>query len=263
MTTLVDLRVVTKNHDRYEQAVRSRPAVQRAVSYFQDNIGKIASTEDFMKDDKLYRFVLEAFDLGSQAKSRGLIRKVLEEGVSDQYSTANRMSDTKFREMATVLGFAENGGDNLKQPAVVQAIIDRYVNVTLEVESEDRNPAVRLGLYFQRRSSNITNWYQVMADNALRKVVYTTLGLPDQTALLEVDKQKALLEKRMDIADLKSPEKVAKFLDRFAAMYDMQNGGATATAAMPSIGPISRNGRASVISIDPSITMTLMRFPRF
>jgi len=263
MTTLVDLRMVSKNHDRYEQAVRNRPAVQRAIAYFQDNIGKITSTEDFMKDDKLYRFVLDAFDLGSQAKSRGLIRKVLEEGVSDQYSTANRMSDTKFREMATILGFAENGGANLTQPAVVQAIVDRYVAVTLEVESEDRNPAVRLGLYFQRRSANITNWYQVMADNALRKVVYTTLGLPDQTALLDVDKQKALLEKRMDIADLKSPDKVAKFLDRFAAMYDMQNGGATATAAMPSIGPISRRGRASVISIDPSITMTLMRFPRF
>ena len=123
--------------------------------------------------------------------------------------------------------------------------------------------AVRLGLYFQRRSANIGNWYQVMADNALRKVVYTALGLPDQTALLDVDKQKALLEKRMDIADLKKPDKVAKLLDRFAAMYDMQNGDAAATAAMPSIGPISRHGRASVISIDPSITMTLMSFPRF
>ena len=53
------------------------------------------------------------------------------------------------------------------------------------------------------------------------------------------------------------------FLDRFAAMYDMQNGGTAAAASMPSIGPISRSGRASVISIDPSITMTLMRFPRF
>ncbi|WP_042690056.1 DUF1217 domain-containing protein [Azospirillum sp. B506] len=263
MTTLVDLRVVNKNHDRYEQAIRSRPAVQRAISYFQDNIGKITNTEDFMKDDKLYRFVLDAFDLGSQAKSRGLIRKVLEEGVSDQSSTANRMSDTKFREMAKVLGFAENNGENLKTPAVVQAIVDRYVAVTLEVESEDNNPAVRLGLYFQRRSSNIGNWYQVMADNALRKVVYTALGLPEQTALLDIDKQKALLEKRMDIADLKNPDKVAKLLDRFAAMYDMQNGSAAGAAAMPSIGPISRSGRASIISIDPSITMTLMKFPRF
>ncbi len=263
MTTIVDLRVVSRNHDRYEQAIRSRPAVQRAISYFQDNIGKITNTEDFMKDDKLYRFVLEAFDLGSQAKARGLIRKVLEEGVTDGASTANRMSDAKFKEMATTLGFAENDGKNLKQPAIVQAIIDRYVDVTLEVDSEARNPAVRLGLYFQRRAGNISNWYQVMADSALRKVVYTTLGLPDQTALLNVDKQKALLEKRMDIADLKDPAKVSKLMDRFAAMYDLQNGSSTATAAMPSIGPISRSGRSSIISIDPSITMSLMSFPRF
>ncbi|PWC37800.1 DUF1217 domain-containing protein [Azospirillum sp. TSO35-2] len=263
MTTILDLRQVTRNHDRYEQMIRQRPAVQRAIAYFQDNIGKVSSTEEFMKDDKLYRFVLDAFDLGSQAKARGLIRKVLEEGVSDSSSTANRMSDAKFKEMATVLGFAENSGKNLKQPAIVQAIIDRYVNVTLEIDSEDQNPAVRLGLYFKRRSSNISNWYQVMADSALRKVVYTTLGLPDQTALLDIDKQKVLLEKRMDIADFKKPEKVAKLLDRFAAMYDLQNGSSTATAATPSIGPISASGRASIISIDPSITMSLLRFPRF
>ncbi|CAO3437412.1 DUF1217 domain-containing protein [Azospirillum doebereinerae] len=263
MTTITDLRLVTKNHDRYEQMIRQRPGVQRSIAYFQENIGKITSTEDFLKDDKLYRFVLDAFDLGSQAYARGLIRKVLEEGVSDSASTANRMSDTKFREMATALGFAENGGANLKQPAIVQAIIDRYVDVTLEVDSEERNPAVRLGLYFQRRAPNITNWYQVMADRALQKVVFTVLALPEQTAMLNVDRQKELMSKRIDIADFQDPAKLAKLLDRFGAMYDVQNGSSTAGAAMPSIGPIARSGRASIISIDPSITMSLMSFPRF
>ncbi len=262
MTTLTDLRVVNRNQARYEQMILNRPAVQRSIAYFKDNIGTITNTEDFLKDDKLYRFVLDAFDLGSQAYARGLMRKVLNEGVTDDASTANRMSDTKFREMATVLGFAENNGDNLKQPSVVQAIIDRYVDVTLEVDSEKTNPAVRLGLYFARRAPNVTNWYQVMADSALRKVVYTTLGLPDQTALLDVDRQKTLLEKRMDIADLQNPAKLTKLLDRFAAMYDVQNG-SPSTTAMPSIGPIARSGRASIISIDPSITVSLLSFPRF
>jgi len=263
MTTINDLRLVTRNQGRYEQMILQRPAVQRSIAYFQDNIGKITSAEDFMKDDKLYRFVLEAFDLGSQAYARGLIKKVLEEGVADSSSTANRMSDTKFREMATALGFAESQGENLKQPAVVQAIIDRFVDVKLEVDSEEKNPAVRLGLYFQRRAPNITNWYQVMADRALQKVVFTILALPEQTAMLDVDRQKELIAKRIDIADLQDPAKLAKLLDRFGAMYDVQNGSSTATAATPSIGPIARSGRASIISIDPSITLSLMSFPRF
>lgn len=262
MTTIADLRLVNRNQDRYEQMILKRPGVQRSIAYFQENIGKITNTEDFLKDDKLYRFVLDAFDLGSQAYARGLMKKVLNEGVADPSSTANRMSDTKFKEMATALGFAENGGDNLKEPAIVQAIVDRYVAVTLEVDSEKTNPAVRLGLYFERRAPNITNWYQVMADRALQKVVFTTLGLPEQTALLDVDRQKTLMEKRIDIADFQDPTKLRKLLDRFAAMYDVQNGSQSATAT-PSIGPISRSGRASIINIDPSITLSLLSFPRF
>ena len=264
MSTIQDLRLVTRNQGRYVQMILQRPEVQRSIAYFKDNIGKVTNTEDFLKDDKLYRFVMEAFDLGSQFYARGLIRKVLNGGVSDPASTANRMSNTKFREMAAALSFAETGGQTLKEPSIVQAILDRYVAVKMEVDSEEKNPAVRFGLYFQRRAPSVTNWYQVMADRALQKVVYTTLGLPEETARLDVDKQKILLEKRMDIKDLQDPAKVRKMLDRFGAMYDMQNGSPTGSGAVaPSIGPISRKGRASIISIDPSITASLLNFPRF
>lgn len=262
MSTILDLRLVSRNQDRYENMILARPAEQRAVDYFKENIGKVTTVDQFMSDDKLYRFVMEAFDLGSQTQARGLIRKVLEEGVTDGNSTANRMNDSKFKELATVLGFAENDGANLQSDEVVQAIVDRYVTVKVEETSEDQNPAVRLGLYFQRKASSITNWYQVMADSALRKVVFTTLGLPDQTSLLDVDRQNDLLKKRMDIGDFQDPAKVSKFLDRFAAMYDMRNSTVT-SGSTPSIAPITAGSRPSIISIDPSITVSLLNFPRF
>ncbi|MGQ9369348.1 DUF1217 domain-containing protein [Azospirillum sp. ST 5-10] len=262
MTTITDLRLVTANEDRYEQMILKQPSVTRDIEYFKANIGKVSTVDAFMADDRLYRFVMEAFDLESQIYARALIRKVLEQGVVDDGALANRLNDSKFKEMATVLSFAETGGLALKEPKVVQAIVDRYVRVNLEVESEETNPAVRLGLYFQRKAPTLTNWYQVMADKALREVVYTMLDLPDELGMLDVDKQKEILSKRMDVADFKDPEKVAKMLDRFAVMYDIQNGSATVAAATPSIGPLSGGG-SSIISIDPSITMTLLNFPRF
>ncbi|HYG86981.1 MAG TPA: DUF1217 domain-containing protein [Azospirillum sp.] len=262
MTTLQDFRQVARNQERYDQMMRKRPDIQRNIAYFEANIGKVTSTEEFLKDDKLYRFVMEAFDLGSQIFARGLIRKVLNEGVDDPNSTANRMTDPKFRQMAAVLRFKEADGAALQLPSVVKAIVDRYVQVNLEESSEETNPALRLALYFKRKAPSINNWYQVLGDRALQKVIFTVLDIPDQSAAHDIDKLKATIEKRLDINDLKSPEKVDALLERFAAMYDMRNGAPTTSAgSLPAIGPLQR--RASIISIDPSITATLIKMPRF
>ncbi|PWC35166.1 DUF1217 domain-containing protein [Azospirillum sp. TSO22-1] len=262
MTTLQDFRQVARNQDRYDQMLRKRPDIQRNIAYFEANIGKVTSTEDFLKDDKLYRFVMEAFDLGSQVFARGLIRKVLNEGVDDPDAAANRMVDPKFRQLAAVLRFKEADGLPLKLPSVVKGIVDRYVQVNLEESSEETNPALRLALYFKRKAPSITNWYQVLGDRALQKVVFTLLDIPDQSAAHDIDKLKAAIERRLDINDLKSPGKVDALLERFASMYDMRNGApASAAARLPVIGPLQK--RASILSIDPAITATLVKLPRF
>ena len=265
MSTLQDYRQISRNQDRYDGMIRARPDVKRDIEYFQANIGKVTSVDDLMKDDKLYRFVMEAFDLGSQIYARGLIRKVLEQGVTDDSALANRMSDTKFKEMATVLGLHETGGAPLREPTIVQAIVDRYTNVKLEVSTEDRNPAVRLALYFQRKAPTINNWYQVMADRALQKVVFTALDIPEQAALGDLDRLVDKLKKWFDIADFKDAAKTQKFLDRFSAMYDMLNGApsGSATANIPYMEPVRAGRRPSIITIDPSITLSLLRFPKF
>lgn len=262
MSTIQDYRQMVRNQDRFEASLRKRGDIQRSIAYFEANIGKVTTTEAFMKDDKLYRFVMEAFDLGSQTFARGLMRKVLNEGVTDSASTANRMNDTKFKELATVLGFAETGGANLKSPAIVKAIVDRYVDVKMEVKAEETNPAVRLALYFQRRAPGLTNWFQVLGDAPLQKVVFTALDIPDAAALQDIDRLADKLTSKYDIKDFKDPAKVQKLLDRFAAMYDLRNGASSTTTTVPEIG-ISRSGRASIISIDPSITVSLLNFPRF
>ncbi|MCG5243497.1 DUF1217 domain-containing protein [Azospirillum doebereinerae] len=263
MSTIQEYRQIVRNQDRFEGALRKRGDIQRDIAYFEANIGKVGTTEALMKDDKLYRFVMEAFDLGSQTFARGLIRKVLNEGVADPKSTANRMTDPKFKEMATILGFKENGGASLKEPKIVKAIVDRFVDVKMEVAADETNPAVRLALYFQRRAPGLSNWFQVLGDAPLQKVVFTALDIPDAAALQDVDRLAEKLSAKFDIKDFKDPAKLQKLLDRFAAMYDLRNDSSATSATMPSIGPISRGGRASIISIDPSITMSLMSFPRF
>lgn len=265
MSTVQDLRNVMNNQTRSLDTLSKRADLARQIDYFKKNIGKVTTTDEFLKDDKLYRFVMEAFDLGSQIFAKGLIRKILDGGISDPNALANRMNDAKFKELATTLAFKEAGGKTLQEPKIVQAIVDRFTAVKLEEKADETNPAVRLALYFKRRAGNITNWYQVMADRAIQKVVFTNLGWPDSMATQDLDTVVKKLGQKLDIKDFKNSDKVKTFLDKFAAMYDMQNTDATSGASVPyaPISIVSPRGRASIISIDPSVLQTLTTIKRF
>lgn len=251
------------NYNRAVTAARQDAATKRDIEYFTSTIGTVASVDDLMKNDRLYRFVMEAFGLESQLSSRALIRKVLEGGVTDKNSVANRMNNRNFREMAATLRIAEDGGASLRDPAVVQGIVDRLVQVRMEKTAGQQNEGVRLALYFQRVAPTLNNWYDIMADQALSAVVRTALNLPDQVAGLDVDRQKALYEKKIAFNDLKDPEKMRSLVNRFAAMYEVKNGSAASTTSSLVTALFAPAGNRSIVAIDPSITAMLSRFPRF
>jgi len=265
MSTILDYTNISLNRDRYDKMILARSDVQRRIAYFKENIGKVSNADDLVADGKLYNFVMEAFDLKSQTYAKALIRKVLDGGVSDANSIANKMNDSKFKDLATTLAFAEKGSDNVNDPAVVQSIIDRFTSVQLEEDNDEKNPAVRLALYFKRKASSISNWYQVIADNALREVVFTAFDFPDSMATMDVDKLNEKLKARFDIADFKDADKVETFLRHFSAMYDVKNGSSTNTSSSSVVSlmsTITRKSRASIISIDTSVLRTLLNLPK-
>src|SRR5690242_4019011 len=103
MSTYQDLKLVEGTYDRQIATFRAQPANARDIDYFQKNIGKVKSADDLMKDYRLYSFVMRAFGLESQIYARALMKKVMSEGVTDPKSTANRMNDPRFKELATTL----------------------------------------------------------------------------------------------------------------------------------------------------------------
>ncbi len=266
MSTLADLQFLKRTYQTQVGLVRNEARTKRETEYFKENVGKLTNAEDFLKDDRLYRYVMEAFGLESHIFAKGLIRKILKEGVVDEKSAANRMTDPKFKEMAGALGFAENQGANLRDPVFVAAIVKRLEVSRLEVAEGEKNPAIRLALYFERKAPQLRNWYQVLADRALSEVVLTSFGLPPEAARPDIDRLKASFEKRMDIKDLKDPQKLKRFIERFAVMHDSKAGGAMEQARnrfSALMEPLGTNRRIPVIGIDPSITLTLMKIPRF
>lgn len=105
-STMIAFQTVTRNLPQTLARVAATPAVASSTARFKEGLAKVTSLDDFMANDSVYRYTLEAYGLGEMAYAKAFIRKVLEGGVSSQKSMANRLSDPRYRELAAAFDFA-------------------------------------------------------------------------------------------------------------------------------------------------------------
>lgn len=223
LTTISNYRLFSSNLERTLNSTAKQPQVARETEYYLANIEKVKSIDDFLGNDRLYRYAMKAWGLEDMTYAKAFMRKVLTEGVSSSQSFANKLSDTRYRQFATAFDFAANGETATTLDAAKQGTVDRYVRQKLEQDAGSQNEGVRLALYFERSASNITSAYSILGDKALLKVVQTSLGLPTTMSLLDIDRQAEMITDRLDLADLKDTKKLQSFLTSFAAKWDIDN----------------------------------------
>jgi hypothetical protein len=210
------------------------PTLKAQVDDYLKNIKDVKSIDDFLADDSLLNFALKAYGLSDYIGDKDTIRKVLEGGVTDPNSFANKQSNTQLKDFAAAFDFVTHGEETTTWSAAQQPIVDKYARQTLEENAGQQSDGVRLALYFQRKASSLTGPYQILADKALGEVVRTALGLPDGMAQADIEVQASMLEKRLDFDDFQDPAKLDKFLARFTTMWEIKNG-SPATRASPAV----------------------------
>jgi len=229
MTTITDYRQISANLDRSLATIADRADVERDSSYYLANIGNVKSVDEFLKDDRLYRYAMTAFGLKDMIYGKAFIRKVLTEGVDSDKAFALQLSDGRFREFAEAFNFQRYGATATAFTRTQQGAVDKYLRVELETDAGTKDQGVQLALYFQRQAPDVTSVYGLMGDSALYKVVQTALGLPAAMSNLDIDKQAAYISSKIDLDDLKTAEGMDKFLSRFAAKWQMTNGTSSVT----------------------------------
>lgn len=224
ISTLVQYQNITRDIDRSLTIVANDPVVERETEYYRENIGNVTSIDEFMSDTRLYNYAMKAMGLEDMTYAKAFMRKVLEEGVSASDSFANQLVDTRYQEFAEAFNFELYGETAMSRTtSVVDDVIARYERQTLEENEGASNEGVRLALYFARKAPEITSGLELIADEALAATTYTMLGLADSFGLADVDKQAAYIEEHIDIEKLSDPEYVDELLQRFSALYDMNN----------------------------------------
>ena len=220
-STFQTYRTISQNMTRTLATTAKAPAVATQTRYFLKRIGSVKSIDDLMKDYRLLSYALKAFGLDDMIGSRALVRKVLEGGISDPKSFANKMNDARFRDFARAFDFAAYGASTTQRADASSAVVEKFTRQTLEANAGADNESVRLALYFTRRAPGVTTAYDILADKALLKVAQTTLGLPAEMSKQDIDAQARLLAKKIDFADFRDAAKTQRFVQKFTAMADM------------------------------------------
>lgn len=264
-TTLSSYLTVANNLSQWQAYTAQTPAVQNATQYFQKNIGSVTSAQELVDNPRLFDYAMSAFGLSDMTYAKGLMEKVLQQGVTSSTALANTLNNQNIHAFAEAFDFADNGSTTTSSSSLVNQVINKYIENSLETSQGQQDPGVQLALYFQANAPNVTNVYGILADPNLLTVVQTALGISPMTGLEPIDTQARMLESKLNLSDFQNPTKLQSFIERFCAEYDANNnssglsagssatGGSTLTtltvASLFQTNPGVGNG---IIGIDPT-----------
>jgi hypothetical protein len=240
---------VSQNLSRYQAMTAAEPAVKAASGYYEANIGSVKSISDLVGNYRLLSYALNAYGLGDQINTKGLITKVLEGGVSNPRSLANTLPNSQWKAFAAAFNFVDSGATPPSSTSAVKTATSDYVEQQLESDQGDQDVGAQLALYFQRVAPTVTSEIGILADPNLLQVAATIMGLPPAAAAAL---QPKTLSELMPLSDLKDPAKLTQLTERFTAMYDYTYGpgsGSTADLSVDSGNSSSEpSGAASVLA---------------
>jgi hypothetical protein len=226
------------------------------ADYYQAEVAKLKTRDQLLANRRLVDFNLKALGVDPATVSNDTLKKLFTSDLADPKSFVNTQTDKRLKQLVSSFNFdvkgnlLQNNTAGIQDRGHLQITMDGYVQQELEVREGEENQGVRLALYFQRKAQSITSAYDFLGDTALLEVFKTMYQLPDQFSSQNIEKQKAMVEKKMNLADLKDPEKVKKMIERFAIMYDMKNDEAEMNAMMSSSsGGISANTLATLAQL--------------
>ncbi|MFI4995051.1 MAG: DUF1217 domain-containing protein [Hyphomicrobiales bacterium] len=228
LSTFISYQAITRSLTSSLASTAAEPVVSNETQYYLANIGKVKTVDDFLNNYRLFSYAMKAFGLEDMNYAKGMMRQVLTGGITDPKSLANTLTDPRYKAFATAFDFAAKGAAATSATSAQSGTVSQYVRQTMENDAGTQNDGVRLALYFQRMAPAIKTPLDILADPALLKVVQTVLNIPAASSLQDIDVQANTISNEMNVADLQDPTKLTAFIQRFTAIYDLNNSAANA-----------------------------------
>ncbi|MBU3961108.1 MAG: DUF1217 domain-containing protein [Alphaproteobacteria bacterium] len=146
--------------------------VAREAAYYEENIGKVTSVDEFLDDYRLYSYAMKAYGLEDMTYATAFMKRVLESDLTDEDSYANKLTDDRYRNFATAFQFTAATKD-AQSDAQETAVFDLYALAQLE-ETADIEEATD---YYESVIDNISSAEELVGTNKLFGYILDAYGI--------------------------------------------------------------------------------------
>ncbi len=207
VSTYLSYKMYTSDLSKSVARTLSDPQVSREQTYYRDNIGKVTSVDDFLKDQRLYSYAMKAYGLEDMTYAKAFMRKVLESDLTDDKSFVRKLVDQRYITFARAFNFTTTG-DVASGTTIAQDASDEEDTVGLYSEQRVRKGAAVAAEveYYQARIGSITTADQLVSDSRLFSFALKSFGIDPSTA------SEATIKKVLT-SDLSDPDSMANKLN--------------------------------------------------
>ena len=189
--------LLNRTFEAQTEAFNASPQIVRDTDYFIENIANVRTAEELVDDRRLLTVALGAFGLEDDINNRALIQKVLEDGVSDPASLANRLTDDRYARLSEAFGFGSLFGTNTTGVGFGDRIADQFRARSFEAAVGQQDGSLRLALNAMRELAELadddaasdTQWFRVLGTPPLREVFERALNLPSTIGQIDIERQ--------------------------------------------------------------------------
>lgn len=175
-STYLSYNLVTRNLQQSMTRVAQQPDVARNAAYYKDNIGKVRTADDLLKNDRLYQYAMKAYGLEDMTYAKAFMRKVLESDLSNPSSFANKLADKRYREFAAAFSFNGSGALVAQTDNQTDEVIGLYTaTVKRKVAAIDADTA-----NYNAKIGGITSVDKLLSDDRLRSYVFSAFGIDER-----------------------------------------------------------------------------------
>ncbi|MBK5564908.1 DUF1217 domain-containing protein [Ensifer sp. SSB1] len=244
-----------------EEKKVAKEKAQEEAKYYTAEIEKVETLDAFLANRRLVDFVLVGAGIDPETVKTEYLKDMFTSNLDDPKSFINTdPNGLKYREIVASFNFDQEGKIIRGEAGQIQTrrglvtTIDLYLNQSLEETEGADNGGVRLALYFKRKAPEINTAYDILAETALFQVIKTAYSMPEGLQNAKIEAQAAYIERVVDIKDLQDPEKLEKLLQRFTALYDVENN----TDVSPGLAILSGSGGGGV-SAETLLSLSQLR----
>lgn len=227
VSTYLSYRIYSADMTKSLNRLAATKAVSREADYYKENIGKITSVDDLLKNTRVFSYAMKAYGLDDMIYAKAYMRKVLESDLSDGQSFVNKLTDSRFLAFAKAFNFntdgsVETAATEAQSSADQEAMSDLYSAHRIK----QGQAAATEADYFRSRMATITSVDQLVSNDRLFNYALTAYGIDPTIA-------STTTIKNVLTSDLGDPDSVANKLgtkyQKLAAAFSFQSDGSVAS----------------------------------